>query len=79
MKPSVTLDAPGTLLSHRTSQTGSVCRGSARSGAAEATLIRRRVDGNVVLSAYRAHVSVDLSFVKQPPIQVPQPPRERNP
>lgn len=79
MKPYVTFDEPGILLSRWASQSGSVCGGSAMPGAVEAALIRRRVDGNLVLGASRAHVTVDLSSVEQPPIQVPQPPRERNP
>lgn len=79
MKPYMTIDEPGILLSARTSQLGSVRRESAMPGSAEAALIRRRVDGNVVLGGYRAHLTVDLSTVKQPPIEVPHPPHERNP
>jgi hypothetical protein len=78
VKPFVTIDEPGTLLSPWAARAGSVCVGSAMPGATEATLIRRRVDGRIVLGAY-VHVTVDLSSVKQPPIHVPQSPRERNP
>lgn len=78
MKPYMTIDEPGTLLPYRASQFESARRGSAMSGSAEAALIRRHVDGNVVLDG-RAHLTVDLSSVKQPPIEVPHPPRERNP
>ncbi|MFD2420427.1 hypothetical protein [Amycolatopsis pigmentata] len=78
MKPYITIDEPGTLLSYRTLPFGSACWGSAMAGSAEAALLRRRVDGNVVLG-HRARLIVDLSSVKQPPIEVPHPPRERNP
>src|SRR5262245_51928283 len=77
-----TTDKPGTVLPFTTLPTGMVCRGIGVYWATEVALVarpRRIADRAGVLGVHAAPVRVDLSSVNQPPIQVPRPPRERNP
>ncbi|GLY71036.1 hypothetical protein [Amycolatopsis taiwanensis] len=78
----MTTDSLGTALFCAASPAMAACRGTdmyRAEGAAVTARHGRFADRTRVLGLRNIPVNVDLPFLKQPPIRVPQPPRERNP